>query len=59
MTGNGVETGRIMPRRTYECHSCHVRNAIGVPWFGIMYFLVASIGMVRLIAVLFQVMVQR
>lgn len=31
MTGNGVETGRIMPRRTYECHSCHVRNAIGVP----------------------------
>lgn len=27
-----VETGRVYPRsRTYECHSCQQRNAIGEP----------------------------
>ena len=31
-TESGVETGRTLPRsRTYECESCHVRRAIGVP----------------------------
>lgn len=29
---NGVQTGRTLPReRTYECHSCHRRNAVGIP----------------------------
>ena len=28
----GVQTGRTLPReRSYECHSCHLRNAMGVP----------------------------
>ena len=34
MTGPGrdtVTTGRTKPRYTYECHSCHQRNAIGEP----------------------------
>jgi hypothetical protein len=27
----GVQTGRTLPRSRYECHSCHLRNAVGTP----------------------------